>query len=202
MTSAVPREGKTTTSVNLAVAFAQAGKRVILVDADMRSPAIHRVFELPNSHGLTTLLRAASPDIASVAHSYEEPNLRIITSGPPPPNPAELLGSQRMRDLLARMATEADLIVVDSPPLQAVTDAAVLSASLDGALLVIHSGRTRRGAVRQAREALDRVGARVLGAALNRVANRATGDYYSRYEYGSDSARQVQTRGVAGSESR
>jgi Mrp family chromosome partitioning ATPase len=92
--------------------------------------------------------------------------------------------------------------VVDSPPLQAVTDAAVLAARLDGALLVIHSGRTRRGAVRQAREALDRVGARILGATLNRVTERATGAYYYRYEYGSDSSRQLQSRDPARSQSR
>ncbi len=181
VTSAVPGEGKSTMSANIALTFAQAGKRVILLDADMRRPSLHRMFEVPNSHGLTTLLRADGTAISSIAHQSDEPNLKVITTGPLPPNPAELLGSQRMRDVLTRLLSEADLIVVDSPPLHAVTDAAVLASEMDGTLLVIHSGHTRRGAVRQAIEALERVGANVVGAALNMVTARSSAGYYYRY---------------------
>lgn len=180
VTSAVPGEGKSTVSANVAFTFAQAGRRVILLDGDMRRPSLHRIFQVPNSHGLTTLLRADNLALSSIAHATEEPNLQLITTGPLPPNPAELLGSKRMRELLARLSAEADLIVVDSPPLHAVTDAAVLGAELDGTLLVIHAGRTRRGAVSQAREALDRVGANLLGVTLNRLTDRSARGYYYR----------------------
>lgn len=181
VTSAVPREGKTTTSANVSIAFAQGGRRVILVDADMRRPGLHAVFELPNSHGLTTLLRAENADLRSIAHATDEPNLRVVTTGPLPPNPAELLGSQRMRDVLAQMAQHCDLIVVDSPPLQAVTDAAVLAAELGGTLLVVSAGKTRRAALQQAKSALDRVGANLLGVTLNRLSERSTAGYYYGY---------------------
>lgn len=189
ITSALPGEGKSTMSANIAVIFAQGGKRVILLDGDMRRPSQHRFFELPNSQGLTTLLRSENVSIDAVAHQTAEPNLRVITTGPLPPNPAELLGSQRMRDLITRLTAECDLLVVDTPPLHAVTDAAVLAAELDGTLLVVHAGHTRRGAVEQAVEALARVGAPVLGVALNRLTSRSSSSYYYRYYgdyYGSD----------------
>jgi polysaccharide biosynthesis transport protein len=181
VTSAVPGEGKSTVSANVALTFAQAGRKVVLLDADMRRPSIHRLFEVPNSYGLTTLLRSEETPIGSIAHATDELNLRVITTGPLPPNPAELLGSQRMGDLMARLDHEADMIVVDSPPLHAVTDAAVLAAQMDGALLVVHAGRTKRGAVRQAKEALERVGANILGVTLNRLTERTTAAYYYRY---------------------
>lgn len=181
VTSAVPGEGKSTVSANIAVAFAQGGKRVILLDADMRRPTQHRFFDLPNTQGLTTMLRSEDTDLSTVAHQLEEPNLRLIATGPLPPNPAELLGSQRMRDLIARLAGDADLVVIDSPPLHAVTDAAVLAAEVDGTLLVVHAGRTKRGAVRQAAEALERVGAHVVGATINQLTARSSAGYYYRY---------------------
>jgi tyrosine-protein kinase len=181
VTSAVPAEGKTTVASNLAVVFAQTGKRVILLDADLRRPGVHRTFDLPNSYGLTNLLRPEEVPLETVTQTIPEPNLQVITTGALPPNPAELLGSQRMKDVLARLQEAADIIVVDSPPLQLVTDAAVLASELDGTLLVIDAGRTRKGAVRQAQEALDRVGARILGAAVNRLSDRAGGYYYYQY---------------------
>ena len=175
----MPGEGKTTVASNLAVVFAQAGKRVILLDADLRRPGVHRAFQLPNDRGLSWLLRMEASPYASVAQQVQE-SLRVITTGPLPPNPAELLGSQRMKELLALLKGDADIVIVDSPPLQAVTDAAVLATEVDGTLLVVDAGKTRKGAVRQARETLDRVDARVLGAALNRLTERA-GSYYYRY---------------------
>lgn len=195
ITSAEPGEGKSTIAANIAVAFAQAGKKVILIDADMRRPSVHQLFEVPNSHGLTTLLRANEPGAGAVAHVTQEAGLRLITTGPLPPNPAELLGSERMRVLMSRLANEADLIVIDSPPLHAVTDAAVVARAVDGVVLVTQPGTTKRAALAQAKEALDRVGARVLGVVLNQVTDRSAAGYYYRYDgdYYGHSGRQELT---------
>jgi capsular exopolysaccharide synthesis family protein len=181
VTSASPGEGKTITAANLAVVFAQAGRAVLLVDADLRKPAVHEMFDLPNSRGLTTMLRDDMVGLDTVAHSTEQANLRILTTGPLPPNPAELLGSQRMQAVLENLLRSADLVIFDSPPLQAVTDAAVLSSFTDGTLLVIDAGRSRRRVVRMAMESLTRAGANSIGAVLNRVparAQHAYGGYY------------------------
>ncbi len=184
VTSSIPGEGKTTTSSNLAVAFAQAGRRVILLDADLRKPGVHKLFDLPNTSGLTSLLRTDDVTVDDVAQVTEEERLRIVTTGPLPPNPAELLGSHRMQTILERLVAAADLVIVDSPPLQAVTDAAILASITDGSLLVIDAGRTRRAAAGHGREALAKSGARVLGAALNRLSQRAGSDYVYYDYYG------------------
>jgi polysaccharide biosynthesis transport protein len=189
VTSSVPGEGKTITAANLAVVFAQAGRRVLLVDADLRKPGVHLVFDLPNTHGLTTLLRSDEVSLDAIAQTTEQANLRVLTTGPLPPNPAELLGSQRMRVILEQLRAGGDLVVFDSPPLQAVTDAAILGSFLDGTLLVIDAGHGRKRAVRQGREALARAGAKVLGAVLNRVPAPARSDYGDYY--GSEGGRRA-----------
>jgi non-specific protein-tyrosine kinase len=181
VTSARPGEGKTVVASNLAVVFAQSGRRVLLLDADLRRPGLHRMFRLPNARGLTDLLRNENASLEGVAVETIQPLLRVIPSGALPPNPAELLGSQRMQALLKRLTAEADLLIVDSPPLQVVTDAAILASRLEGTLLVIESGRARRGAVKHSREVLAAAGARVLGAVLNRLALQAQGDYIGYY---------------------
>jgi succinoglycan biosynthesis transport protein ExoP len=189
VTSAVPKEGKTTTAGNLAIVFAQGGSRVLLVDADLRKPGVHCLFALPNQYGLTTLFRDETATVKEVAGETELANLKVITSGPLPPNPAELLGSKRWHTILERLKAEADLVIIDSPPLQAVTDAALLAAVVDGTLLVIHARRTRRGAVRQARETLARSGGNILGVVMNRLKKREYDqNYYSYYSayYGTD----------------
>ena len=200
VTSSIPGEGKTTTASNLAVAFAQSDRRVILLDADLRKPGVHKLFGLPNTVGLTSLLRRDEAGIDDVAQATEQANLRVITTGPLPPNPAELLRSQRMRTILEQLTAAADLVILDSPPLQAVTDAAILASITDGTLLVVDAGRTRRGAARNGREALAKADARTLGAALNRLSGRAAGDYVY-YDYygtsGKDAARRQASEGAA-----
>ena len=198
VTSAIPSEGKTTTASNLAVVFAQAGRTVILLDADLRKPGVHKVFDLPNASGLTSLLRTDDVAIDDVAQETEQEKLRVISTGPLPPNPAELLGSHRMRTVLERLAAAADLVIIDSPPLQAVSDAAILSSITDGTLLVIDAGRTRRAAAGRGREALAKSGARVLGAALNRLSQRGHGDYVYYDYYGAYGAEAAAKRGPQG----
>ncbi len=191
VTSSIPGEGKTTTAANLAVVFAQAGRRTLLIDADLRKPGVHKMFNLQNTEGLTSLLRSDAVDAVGIAQATEQENLAVITTGPLPPNPAELLGSQRMKVILERLAAAVDLVIIDSPPLRAVTDAAILASITDGTIFVIDAGRTRRGAAVSGRDALAKVGARVLGVTLNRLSEKASGDYYY-YDYhggyGSDGA--------------
>lgn len=195
VTSAMPSEGKTTVASNLAIAFAQAGKRAYLLDADLRRPGIHPTFTVPNGMGLSTLLRAEQLTPLSpihVAHQVDN-GLRVITTGPLPPNPAELLDSQRMKDLLRILRDDSDLVILDSPPILAATDAAVLASIVDGTIIVIDASSTSGAAVARARDALDAVGARVLGAVLNKATQRAgTYDYQYYYSTGStESAARV-----------
>jgi capsular exopolysaccharide synthesis family protein len=184
ITSAIPGEGKTTTAANLAAVFAQTGHATLLVDADLRKPGVHRIFDLPNARGLTDLFRSDDMSVEDVAQPTEQEHLSVITTGPLPPNPAELLRSSRMRAVLERIVGSTEFVVVDSPPLQAVTDAAILSSLVDGTVIVVDAGRTRSGAVRNGREALTKVGARVLGVTLNRMSESMSGDYYYYDYYG------------------
>ena len=183
ITSAIPGEGKTVTAANLAIAFALSGRRVLLVDADLRRPGLHRIFDLPNTRGLTTLLQSDAVTLESLASNNLHERLRVLTSGPLPPNPAEIAGSDRMRRVFEKMQATADLVIVDSPPLQAVTDAAVLSSFMDGTILVVDTSKTHRSTIVQAREALVKANARVIGVVLNRLANRryANDHPYSGY---------------------
>jgi tyrosine-protein kinase len=184
VTSATPQEGKTVTSGNLAVVFAQAGRSVLLVDADLRRPGVGALFGLTNTTGLTTLLRGEATSVDRVAHATEQANLRIVTTGPLPPNPAELLGSTRMQAVLNLLKESAEIVIFDSPPLQPVTDAAVLSSFVDGTLLVIDAKRSHRKFVALAREALDHAGGHTLGAVLNRVEGSADLAYDGYYGLG------------------
>jgi non-specific protein-tyrosine kinase len=180
VTSSIPGEGKTVIAANLAIAFAQAGRKVLLVDTDLRRPKLHSIFQLTNHRGLTTLLRDERGVIEGVPHVVEQEKLQVLTAGPLPPNPAELLGSQRMQSLLERLKSTADLVIFDGPPLLAVADSAVMSSFLDGTLLVIDAEHSRRRSVRLGSMALARAGAHAIGVVLNRVPGD-TGPGYDSY---------------------
>lgn len=182
VTSAAPGEGKTITAANLAIVFAQAGRRVVLVDADLRKPGVNQVFGVPNDGlGLTSALKSDEVVPEQIIHATEEERLGVVPTGALPPNPAELLGSQRMRMIAERLRDACDLLIFDSPPLEAVADAAILSSIADGTLMVIHARRSHRGSVRQGRDDLARAGARVLGAVLNGLPDTFRSSYASYY---------------------
>lgn len=178
VTSTGPEEGKSTTLANLAVAIAQAGKKVILADCDLRRPSLHQIFDVRNSAGITDLLRdetlLANPPFQDTPLA----NLKLLTSGQQPPNPAELLGSRRMSDLIAALLNRADMLLFDAPPIMAVTDAALLSTKVDGVLLVIGAGKTKRDHAHKAKALLDKVNARLIGAVLNNIKLDASMQYY------------------------
>jgi capsular exopolysaccharide synthesis family protein len=177
VTSAVPGEGKTVTSANLAVVAAQGGRRVLLIDADLRRPGVHKMFNLENGPGFADLIRNPQIGPASLTQATEQPNLSVLTTGAPPPNPTEVVGSQRARALFETLADQYDLVVVDSPPIQVFADAPILSSFMDGTLLVVESRRGRRAQLRAAQAALVRAGATILGVVLNRVAPDAHPTY-------------------------
>lgn len=186
VTSANPSEGKTTTAANLAVALAQSGKRVILVDADLRRPGIHPLFGMSNEVGLSSLFLEDGPTLDEAMQSTSVDGLRVLASGEPPPNPAELLDSRRMNEILLELRSEADMVVVDSPPLLVVTDANILASRCSGAVLVIDSGKTRTDSGRKVVESLTRSKVKLLGIVLNRMGSRR-GSYYNNYYYYSSS---------------
>jgi capsular exopolysaccharide synthesis family protein len=185
VTSSSPGEGKSTTTANLAVVLAQTGQRVIVVDTDLRRPVLHKVFGIPNNIGLTTaLLAGENLSLEDCLQPTEIGTLAVLTSGPIPPNPSELLGSHRMQHLIEVLAQAADIVIFDSPPVLAVTDAVVLGRQVDGVLVVADAGNTREHALAQATAELQKTGANVLGVALNRLDTRRGGYYY--YYYYSD----------------
>ena len=179
ITSANAAEGKSTTAANLAAAVAETGKKVALVDADLRRPSLHRAFGLENYTGLTTALLKDTPVLGDVFRPAPYASLLLMTSGPLPPNPAELLDWDGFDALLERLKRHVDLVVLDSPPVLAVADARILAAKADATILVIDSGRTRAGAVRKALQALTTANATVLGVVLNKVRRSSRSfDYY------------------------
>ncbi|MGB9592921.1 MAG: CpsD/CapB family tyrosine-protein kinase [Anaerolineae bacterium] len=169
LTSASPEEGKSSTLANLAVVAAQEGRKVIVVDCDLRRPSLHSIFGLPNSEGLTTALMNAETLREPPLRSMGVNGLSVLTSGPIPPNPLELLGSRRMADLLAALAERADMVLVDAPPVVAVADAAILASKVDAVLLVVQAGKAKRDYVERAKTLLEKANARIIGAALTNV---------------------------------
>ena len=176
VTSSVPGEGKSTTSGNLAIALAQSGNSVLLVDCDMRKPSIHKKFKISNAAGTAELLLRKKL-FEEVANKYNE-NLTLITAGKIPPNPSEMLASRAMTAFIEEMKKEFKYIILDTPPLQAVTDAQVLSTKADGVLLVIRAGSTKREMVLNSVDLIKKVQGKVIGTVLNGVENKKNNYYY------------------------
>lgn len=181
ITSSQPSEGKTTTAINTAFMLAQTGADVLIVDCDLRRPRLHANFNMANSAGLTNLL-SGETDVDGLLQCYDrQPNLKVLTSGPVPPNPAELLGSDEMRKLLGVLSERFAHIIIDSPPAISFTDASILSTMVDGVVLVVHGGRSSRAVVRRAKQQLIDVGAHIFGVVLNNVKLETQDYYYAGY---------------------
>lgn len=175
--------------------MAQQGQRVIVVDTDLRRPTQHHIFQIPNNIGLTNALLQDSGNLDRFIQNTQLSNLRVMTTGPLPPNPAELLSSGRFRQLIDQLKQIADIVLFDSPPALAVTDATILARQVDGVVLVINAGATRRHALTAAKEALSKDGVHILGIVLNRLRPQ-TGSYYYYYY------RRYYTYGEEGEEKR
>ncbi len=187
-TSAGPGEGKSTTVANTAVALAQSGKKVILMDCDLRKPVQHKIFGKKN-RGLTNIL-VEEVKIEEFLQKTEIENLRILTGGPIPPNPSELLGSSKMQEILDYLKSQADYLIIDVPPVVAVTDACVLAAKVDGIALVVNFGAIRPEMAQKAKNLLLKANGHVLGVIINRVEIEEEDSYYYYY-YGSDNQKMA-----------
>ena len=185
ITGALPGEGKTTTATNLAVTLARDGKSVVLIDTDLRKPALHTVFGLDNSSGLTSVImnEASLEDVMSPTPIE---TLRVITSEPLPPDPTALLRSPRMRALMESLEDKADVVMLDSPPLLLVTDSVLMAAQADSVILVIDAQRARTGTIRRAAKLLSQASTPIVGAVFNKVSVRGGGHYGYGYDYGYD----------------
>lgn len=178
VTSPAPDEGKSTTVANLAVTMAQGGRSTILVDCDLRRPTLHSLLGLSSEPGLTNLVLKESETPA--LQPTEVDGLQFLASGPLPPNPADMLGSQRLDEIIAILSDTAEIILFDAPPVIAVTDATVLGAKVDGVLLVVSAGKTRRDHAERAKEMLEKANVRIVGAALTNAPTDSTmGGYYT-----------------------
>lgn len=175
VTSSEPGEGKSTTSGNLALSFAQAGKSVVLIDCDLRKPSIHKKFKLSNQAGLSDVL-VGKANVEETVNKYTK-NLDILTAGKIPPNPSEMLGSKAMGKLLEEIKEHYDIVILDTSPVLAVTDAQILSRIADGTVLVVRAEVTKKEAVIRAKDLLDMVGAKILGTVINGV-ERSRKQYY------------------------
>jgi capsular exopolysaccharide synthesis family protein len=195
VSSANPAEGKSTTVANLAVVMAQAGLKVVVVDADLRRPSLNRFFGLDNARGLSNALLESDPDPARFLQDTEYEHLQLLSGGPPPPNPSELIAHARMRALIEKLQACCDIAIFDSPPVLAVTDPVVLARQVDGVLLVVGHASTRLAALAKARDELTRVGSRVLGVAMNRVSDAR---FDSAYYYYDEATADVELNGRRG----
>ncbi|MFC1644111.1 polysaccharide biosynthesis tyrosine autokinase, partial [Candidatus Omnitrophota bacterium] len=183
LTSSGPQEGKTTNAINLAIVMAQSGEKTLLLDADLRQPRVEKAFGIKSEHGLTELL-VGKENFDTVVRRTDIENLDIVTCGAIPPNPSELLGSKKMNELLQTLEGRYDRIIIDSPPVLAVTDAVVLSGKVDGSIIVVRAGETNRNAVLKTREIMESLAAsNVIGVILNMVETGKTGGHYYYYHY-------------------
>ncbi len=184
ITSSLPAEGKTTTAVNTAISLAQTGSRVLVVDGDMRRPRVHSFFNVSNSEGLSSVLSSDMPSerIMSIIQKDDESGLFLLPSGPLPPNPAELIGSEQMKSLLVLLESRFTHIVVDSPPIASFTDGVLMASLVDGVIMVVHSGKSSRHVVRRSTQFLHDIGAKVFGVVLNNVDARSNEHNYYYYQ--------------------
>ncbi len=185
VTSSLPGEGKTTTAVNTAISLAQTGANVLIIDADMRRPRLRSIFDLSERDGLSSILSSEMKPDQMLSTIVKDPTtgLNVLTSGPVPPNPAELLGSEQMRKLIAVLSIPFTHIVIDSPPVSSFTDGVLIASIVDGVLLVVHGGKSSRGVVRRSRQMLMEVGAKIVGVVLNNVSIRSHDYYYYNQRY-------------------
>ena len=179
VTSSGPMEGKSTTIANLGVVLAQQGKSVLIVDADLRKPTVHYTFRTMNTRGITNVLTRQA-ELVEVTQETEVPNLHVLTSGPVPPNPSELLGSKNMDNLIEEALSHYDVILFDCPPILAVADSQIVANKVQGTVLVVSSGTTDKEAAVKAKERLESVNSKLLGVVLNRK-KMQEGSYYYYY---------------------
>jgi capsular exopolysaccharide synthesis family protein len=187
VTSAGPKEGKTTITINVATVMAYSGTRTVLIDSDLRKPRIHKSFDLNNSRGLTNLI-IGDATVDDVVQPTNVENLYVLPSGPIPPNPSELLGRERMTEILDELRTRFDRVLLDTPPIGAVTDAAVLGRIVDSVILVVHAGKTRKKLIERGLEQLSQIDVDVSGIVLNNLRigrKRYYPGYYHYYYYSS-----------------
>lgn len=185
VTSSLPSEGKTTIATNTTISLAQTGARVLIIDADMRRPRVHSVFGVKNGEGLSSVLSSemTEAEILATIKTDERTNVSVLTSGPIPPNPAELVGSEQMTKLLRLFQKHFDHVVVDSPPITSFTDGVLIASIVDGVILVVHSGQSSRQVVRRARQLIQDVGAKIFGVVLNNVNLSSQDNYYYYQSY-------------------
>jgi len=194
-------EGKSRTAANLAIALAQAGHRTLLIDADFRRPSQHRLFGRVRNVGLSNLIIQDTTEKEAITAVEDVPNLWLLTSGPTPPNPSELLGSAQMREVMSNLWQQFSYVIVDTPPVNAVTDASILAASANATILIVEQGRTTFPALKHAKLMLDRVNANTIGAVVNKVRSSSGSYYYGYGNYGSPSANGRSPKEHAGTES-
>ncbi|MFL0246252.1 CpsD/CapB family tyrosine-protein kinase [Candidatus Clostridium stratigraminis] len=182
ITSTQPGEGKSTVISNLGITMAQSGKKVLLIDCDLRKPTIHKKLGITNQDGLTTLL-AKEKSFLEAVRTTNINNFFVLTSGPIPPNPAELLGSKKMRALIEELKGQFDVILFDAPPVLAVTDAQILATYCDGVVFVASFGQAEKQALVTAKELINKVGGKLIGVVINKIPNNSRSYYYYNYDY-------------------